>query len=143
MIRVHTSGFFALIAMTAGALAMAQSTTPSNDTTPPNDTSSSSTSSSTSPSAASSPHQRSMTSSQDQEAATTNNDGTSPSSAASPHQQQATTTHTGMSGTHSQMMKDCMAREQAKNSGASKQEMKKTCKSELKTASSSSSNSTR
>lgn len=76
----------------------------------------------TSPSAASSPHQRDATSSQAPEAPAAN--GAEPASASTPHQQQATS--------HKQMMKDCIAKENAKNSGMSKDEVKKTCKEQLK-----------
>jgi hypothetical protein len=88
----------------------------------------------TSPSSASSPHQRAATSNGAPEAPATN--GTAPSSASTPHQQQAT--HGKMA--NSKAMKDCMAKEKAKNSSASQAEMKKTCTDQMKSSSAPSNN---
>jgi cytoskeletal protein RodZ len=99
-----------LIALGSASLVSAQTASPPDSTT--------------SPSAASSPTQRDATSSHSAETPTT--DGTNPASASSPHQQQVT-------GTEKQkMMKDCMAAEKAKNTGASKSEMKSTCRAQGK-----------
>lgn len=89
--------------------------------------------SATSPSAASSPSQRDATSSHTAEAPTTG--GTSPASASSPHQQQVTGAERSGGSTPAEkkkMMKDCVAAEKAKNTGASNSEMKRTCMSQAK-----------
>jgi hypothetical protein len=103
----------ALISMAPTALVVAQ-TEPQTDTT--------------SPSSASSPHQRDATSSKAPEASATE-DSTNPSTASSPHQQQAT----GASRTASkQSMKECVAKQQADNSGMSAADAKKACKAQMK-----------
>ena len=83
----------------------------------------------TSPSAASSPHQREATQSNATE--TPLNDGmstqsTSPSAASTPHQQQATRMAS------KQSMKECIAKQQADNSGMSSADAKKACKAQMK-----------
>jgi hypothetical protein len=102
----------ALIALFAAAplgLAVAQ-TAPSQDQT--------------APSSASSPHQRDATSTPATEAPATN--GTEPTSASTPHQHQAM-----KDSDKSKMMKDCIAKEQAKDSSVSKSQAKKTCKGQM------------
>lgn len=107
----------ALISMAPTALVMAQ-TTPEPDAT--------------APSSASSPSQREATSTTAPESTPTDNSttDTNPAAASSPHQQQAT------GGTHhmasKQMMKDCIAKQQADNSGMSAADAKKACKAQLK-----------
>lgn len=110
-----TPTLFGLLAVASATIAMAQTPPP---TSPDN----------TSPSSASSPQQRDTTSSHATEPPATN--GTDPSAASSPHQQQATA---GRSS-HKQMMKDCMAKEKAKSTGMSKDEMKKTCANQMQAA---------
>jgi hypothetical protein len=106
----------AVIATTAASWAYAQ-TPPAEDTT--------------APSAASSPSQRAATSSNSTEAPTQN--GTDPSAASTPHQQQATGAMSGDSKSkHAQMMKDCIAREQAKNADQTQAQVKKTCAEQMK-----------
>jgi hypothetical protein len=88
-------------------------------------------SSQTSPSAASSPHQRDTTQSNTPEASSTDNTrSTSPSAASTPHQQQATKDSTRMAS--KQSMKECIAKQQADNSGMSKADAKKACKAQMK-----------
>ena len=84
----------------------------------------------TSPSAASSPHQREATSSQAPEASSTDQtQGTSPSAASTPHQKQATEpTRTASKSA----MKECIAKQQAENSGMSAADAKKACKAQMK-----------
>src|SRR5260370_34608610 len=85
----------------------------------------------TSPSAASSPHQRDTTQSNTPEASPTDNTrSTSPSAASTPHQQQATKDSTRMAS--KQSMKECIAKQQADNSGMSKADAKKSCKAQMK-----------
>ncbi len=106
----------ALISLAPTALVLAQ-TDPQSDPT--------------SPSAASSPHQRDATRSNSPEASSTDNtSGTNPSSASTPHQQQATKDSTRMAS--KQQMKDCIAKQQADNSGLSKADAKKACKAQMK-----------
>lgn len=59
--------------------------------------------------------------------------GAEPSSASSPHQRQAM----GDKGSHDQMMKDCIAKEQAANASTTAAQAKKTCKQQMKANSSS------
>ena len=70
------------------------------------------------PTSASSPAQRSSTSSSATEAQTPNS--ADPSDASTPHQRQVT-------DANKKQMKDCMAKEKAKDSSQSKDQMKKTC----------------
>jgi hypothetical protein len=106
----------ALIAMAPSALVLAQ-TEPQSDPT--------------SPSAASSPHQRDSTQSNSPEASSTDStQGTNPSAASTPHQQQATKDSTRMAS--KQQMKDCIAKQQADNSGMTKADAKKACKAQMK-----------
>ena len=108
-----------LIALGSASLISAQTATPSQSTT--------------APSAASSPSQRDATSSHAAETPTT--DGTSPASASSPHQREVTSgdkSGGGMPAEKKKMMKDCVAAEKAKNTGASKSEMRSTCMSQAK-----------
>ncbi len=106
----------ALISMAPTAVVLAQ-TEPQSDPT--------------SPSAASSPHQRDATRSNSPEASSTDNTtSTSPSAASTPHQQQATKGTTRMAS--KQAMKDCIAKQQADNSGMSKADAKKACKAQMK-----------
>ena len=111
----------ALISLAPTALVLAQ-TDPQSDPT--------------SPSAASSPHQRDATRSNSPEASSTDNtSGTNPSSASTPHQQQATKDSTTKDSTRmasKQQMKDCIAKQQADNSGLSKADAKKACKAQMK-----------
>jgi hypothetical protein len=107
---------FTLISMSSAGLALAQ-TPPAQD--------------STSPSAASSPSQRQATKTESQEAPATN--GTDPSAASTPHQNQAT--HGADKAKHEQMMKDCMAKERAKDSSMSKDDAKKNCMDQMKMSS--------
>ena len=79
-------------------------------------------SSSTSPSAASTPAQRQSTAQQPAEAPV--NQSPDPAAASSPHQKQVTK--------HDQMMKDCMAKEQANSATASAEAVKKTCMERMK-----------
>jgi hypothetical protein len=103
-----------LLSIVAASVAVAQ-TTPSQ-------------SNGTNPSSASSPHQRSATSNGAPESPA--NNGADPSSASTPHQQHAI--HGSMA--NSKAMKDCMAKEKAKNSGNSQADMKKTCMSQMKSS---------
>jgi len=106
----------ALISMAPTALVVAQ-TDPQSDTT--------------SPSSASSPHQRDATSSKAPEASSTDNtSSTNPSAASTPHQQQSTKDSTRLAS--KQAMKDCMAKQQADNSGMTKADAKKACKAQMK-----------
>lgn len=86
----------------------------------------------TDPSAASSPHQRDTTSSSTSEAAPT--EGAEPAASSTRHQRQATrdTTSAKSKSEHDKMMKDCMTAQQAKDSTMSKDEVKKTCKDQMK-----------
>ena len=102
----------ALISMAPTAMVIAQTTSPSD----------------TSPSSASSPSQRESTSSSSTEAPT--NDSTSPAAASTPHQQQATKGGSRTASKHS--MKDCIAKQQADNSGMSAADAKKACKAQMK-----------
>lgn len=61
--------------------------------------------------------------------------GAEPSSASSPHQREAT----GGKAAHDQMMKDCIARQQADNQGTTMAQAKKTCKAQMKAQSKSNS----
>ena len=54
--------------------------------------------------------------------------GAEPSSASSPHQREAT----GGKAMHDQMMKDCIAKEQANNASTTEAQAKKTCKAQMK-----------
>ncbi len=104
----------ALISMAPAAMVMAQ-TDPQSDTT--------------APSSASSPHQREATSTTTPEAPSSNgaaSNDTSPAAASSPHQQQATRMASRQS------MKDCIAKQQAENSGMSAAQAKKACKAQMK-----------
>jgi hypothetical protein len=56
--------------------------------------------------------------------------GAEPSSASSPHQREATG-----KASHDQMMKDCIAKEQANNSSTTAAQAKKTCKAQMKSQS--------
>ena len=106
----------ALISMAPTALVVAQ-TDPQSNTT--------------SPSSASSPHQRDATSTNAPEASSTDNTrSTNPSAASTPHQQQSTKDTTHMAS--KQSMKDCIAKQQADNSGMSKADAKKACKVQMK-----------
>jgi hypothetical protein len=81
----------------------------------------------TAPSAASSPHQRDATSTPAAEAPAT--PSPEASATATPHQKEVT----GADKTkHQQMMKDCVAKEQAKNSATSMDDAKKACMSQMK-----------
>jgi cytoskeletal protein RodZ len=101
----------ALISMAPTAMVIAQTTSPSD----------------TSPSSASSPSQRDSTSSSSSEAPT--KDSTSPAAASTPHQQQAVK---GSRTASKQSMKDCIAKQQADNSGMSAADAKKACKAQMK-----------
>lgn len=102
----------ALISMAPSALVLAQADPQSDQT---------------SPSSASSPHQRSATQSNAPEASSTDNtSGTNPSAASSPHQQDATRMAS------KQSMKECIAKQQADNSGMSKADAKKACRAQMK-----------
>lgn len=103
-----------LLSIVAASVAVAQTAPPQNN--------------GTAPSSASSPHQRAATSSGATEAPA--NSGADPSSASTPHQQQAT--QGGMA--HNRAMKDCMAKEKAKNSAMSKADLKKACASQMKSS---------
>jgi len=59
--------------------------------------------------------------------------GADPSDASSPHQREAT----GGKTSHDQMMKDCIAKEQAANASTTAAQAKKTCKQQMKANSSS------
>ena len=107
----------ALLSMAPTAMVFAQATPP-----PAN-----SPSADTSPSAASSPHQRESTSSSASESPT--DDGTNPAAASSPHQQSATS---GSHQANKQSMKDCVAKQQAQNTGMSAADAKKACKAQMK-----------
>jgi hypothetical protein len=102
----------AILCIASGTLALAQTPPPQDDET--------------APAAASSPHQREATKSNAQEAPA--NSATEPSSASSPHQREATRSK----AEHDKMMKDCMKKEQQKNSSMSTQELKKTCAAQMK-----------
>jgi hypothetical protein len=115
LMKFYRTGWIALLATAPLAFAVAQ-TSPSQDKT--------------APSAASSPHQRDATSTQTTEAPASN--GAEPSAASSPHQHQAMKDDSKSS--HAQMMKDCMAKEQAKDSSQTKDQVKKTCKDQMKSA---------
>jgi hypothetical protein len=106
----------ALISMVPTALVVAQ-TDPQSDTT--------------SPSSASSPHQRDATSTSAPEASSTDNtSSTNPSAASTPHQQDATKDRTHMAS--KQSMKECIAKQQADNSGMSRADARKACKAQMK-----------
>jgi hypothetical protein len=126
---LNRNALVALLMMAPFGLAMAQNTTPQDQNTSPQSTSSQD---QTSPNAASSPHQRATTKSDSQEAPATS--GTEPSAAATPHQQSATDTSAmkGEKGQRMAMMKDCVAKEQAKDSSITKDQAKKTCKDQMK-----------
>ncbi|HEY4366794.1 MAG TPA: hypothetical protein VGN07_06125 [Steroidobacteraceae bacterium] len=116
MNRYRKSALLMLIAVASATSVIAQ--------TPPADP--------TAPSAASSPHQRDSTATPAAEGpAATNPD---PAAAATPHQKQVT--EGADKSKHKQMMKDCMAKEQAKNSALSKDEVKKACMDQMKMQSS-------
>ncbi len=101
----RTSALFGILAITATYLAVAQA--PNN----------------TAPASASSPAQRSTTSTAVPEAPTTNSPDAS--AALTPHQQQVT---------GKKQMKDCMAKEKARDSTQSKDQMKKTCQDQMQSA---------
>jgi len=85
----------------------------------------------TSPSAASSPAQRDATQTNAPEASPTDNtSSTSPSAASTPAQQGATKDSTRMAS--KQSMRECIAKQQADNSGMSKSDAKKACKAQMK-----------
>jgi len=119
MRKYLTPALAGLVILGSATLAIAQTTEPSNTMPPPD--------SSTSPSSASSPHQRDTTSNPSSESTTTN--GTDPSAASTPHQRQATASG---SGSHSKMMKECIAKQRAQDSSMSKEQAKKTCKEQIK-----------
>lgn len=96
----------ALICMGASGLTLAQ-TTPSQD------------------SSSSSSSQRTPT-----EAPTTDSSASNPASASSPHQRQAMA-----KGSSDKMMKDCVAKQRAQNSGVSKKDATNTCKEQMKSTS--------
>jgi hypothetical protein len=83
----------------------------------------------TTPSAASSPHQRDVTSTPATEQPTTKNPD--PAAAATPHQKEVTDAGKTGHKDKQQAMKDCMAKEQGKNSTATKDEMKKACAQQM------------
>jgi hypothetical protein len=115
----HLTTLIGLMALSSASLVSAQTTSPPDSTT--------------TPSSASSPSQRDSTSSHAAEAPAT--EGTSPASASSPHQQQVTGADKSGGTTPAEkkkMMKDCMAAEKAKNTGASRSEMRSTCMSQAK-----------
>jgi hypothetical protein len=58
-------------------------------------------------------------------------ESSSPSSASTPHQEHATEGK----GKHEQMMKECVAKEQARDSALSKDDAKKNCKTQMKSTS--------
>jgi cytoskeletal protein RodZ len=103
----------ALLSLAPGAVVLAQSQTMPSDSTPP---------SSTAPGSMSSPS-RDTTSSSPNAPST---DSTGPAAASSPHQQQAT--HMASK----QAMKDCIAKQQADNSGLSTADAKKACKAQMR-----------
>ena len=119
--NLSRAALLALVSIGATGFAMAQ-TPPSQD--------------STAPSSASSPAQRDATKSTAPEAPASN--GSDPSAASTPHQQQATEgTTAGMDKSkHEKMMKDCVAKQQAKDSAMSKDDAKKTCTDQMKMSSS-------
>jgi hypothetical protein len=120
--NLSRAAVLALISVAASGFAMAQ--------TPPSQNS-------TAPSSASSPSQRDATSSPATEAPA--NTGTDPSAASTPHQQQATDGKMagGMDkAKHDKMMKDCVTKQQAKDSSLSKDDAKKTCADQMKMSSS-------
>jgi hypothetical protein len=85
----------------------------------------------TAPRAASSPHQRDTTTTEATEATTATQ--TDPAASSTPHQKQTTQASTAKTkAEHDQMMKDCVTREQAKNSDMSKDQVKKTCMDQMK-----------
>src|SRR4029077_10039555 len=102
MTRYRTSTLIGVLAIASATFAVAQKSPTSESA----------------PNAASSPAQRSATASPATEAPTTQ--GSDPSTASTPHQKQVT-------GGATKEMKDCMAQEQAKEKGLSKNEAKKTC----------------
>ena len=113
--RSHRMAFLALVSLAATGLAFAQ-TPPAQDQS--------------SPSSASSPSQRETTSSSASEAPATS--GAEPSDASSPHQQQATEGGAAGKAKHEQMMKDCVAKQQASDTSLSKDQAKKTCMDQMK-----------
>jgi hypothetical protein len=96
----------------AATCAWAQAPAPPQNTTPPSSTSS--------------PGPRDSSSST---AETPPANGAEPSSASSPHQRQATA---GSKAEHDQMMKDCIAKEQANSASTTAAQAKKTCKEQMK-----------
>jgi hypothetical protein len=118
MTRSRKYALLALISVASATCAFAQTETPPRDQTDP--------------SAASSPHQRDTTSKSAEEAPTTQ--GPEATDAATPHQKEVTD-----KAKHDQMMKDCMRKEQAKDSSLSKDEVKKACTEQMKSMKSESS----
>ena len=110
MTRPRKSALFILIAMASATTALAQTQEPTRTTDDP--------------AAASSPHQRDATKTPAQEAPTTS--ATNPTDAASPHQQQ-----TMSKAQKEQWLKDCVKKEQAKDSSLSKDEVKKACTEQM------------
>ena len=108
----------ALVSMTS-AFALAQTTTPAEEDP-------------TAPRAASSPHQRQSTSTEATEA--TANEATDPSASSSQHQRQTTETDAKETRTaeHDRMTKECVSRQQEKNSSMSEAQAKKACAEEMK-----------
>ena len=104
-----------ILACLASAVAIAQTPPPPSD--------------SSAPSAASSPHQRDVTSTPASEQPTSKSPDAA--AAATPHQKEVTDASKAGHTDKKQMMKDCMTREQAKNSTASKDEVKKTCTQQM------------
>ena len=116
MTRSRTLLLAALISMAPTALVVAQTQPPSDQQ--PQSSQTAPSGDQTAPSAASSPHQREATSTNAPEASSTDNtSSTSPSAASSPHQQQSTKGSSRMAS--KQSMKDCIAKQQADNSGMS------------------------
>jgi hypothetical protein len=87
----------------------------------------------TAPKAASSPHQRETTSTRAKEAPAATK--TDPSAASTPHQRQATEGKMAATSQadHDRMMKDCVKKEQERNSSMSAERAKKTCTDQMKT----------
>jgi hypothetical protein len=87
----------------------------------------------TAPRAASSPHQRDTTSTKANEAETPTE--SEPAASSTPHQKQTTQASTAKTkAERDQMMKDCVTREQAKNSEMTKDQVKKRCMEQMKTS---------
>jgi hypothetical protein len=118
MTRSRKYALLALLSVASATCAFAQTETPTRNQTDP--------------SAASSPHQRDATQNAAQEAPATQ--GPEATDAATPHQKEVTD-----KAKHDQMMKDCMRKEQAKDSSLSKDEVKKACADQMKSMKSDSS----